>query len=145
MLRKFGTAFSIRHPVRDAGLRPAGKLTCFYFSITFSTTQPLSGQNLQIFPGAPPLRSPDRPPETEKAPRAAGKETAAVPISFETQLRRLGSPLAARRKLLMAGMELLAEDQIVDVPVLPHTAPNAVGLTLHHRHASHLLMQKFWV
>ena len=39
----------------------------------------------------------------------------------------------------MDGGKLLSKDHIVDVPVLPNAAPNAVGLTLDHRHAVHLL------
>ena len=73
---------------------------------------------------------------------AGSREIAAAALILSVPLgnrRPDGSPLAARHRALAAGDELLAEDQIVHIPVLPNTAPNAVGLTLHHGHAVHLL------
>ena len=76
-------------------------------------------ENLTIFPG-----------QNRKTPRSAGKKAAAVSICPELQCRDCSSPLAACMVLHVAVVGLLAEDQIVDVPVLPNTAPDIVGLVI---------------
>jgi hypothetical protein len=72
-----------------------------------------------------------------KTPQAVGKVTAAVfKFGVNRSVRPNGcSPFAARLRLLTITGELLSEDQIVHVPVFPYTVPDAVWLTLHHRHA----------
>ena len=79
------------------------------------------------------------PEKTAKTPQAVGKKTAAVSIAQILHLLSHGSPFAAWKVLFSFRMKLLPENQIINIPVLPYTAPDTIGLTLDHRHAVHLL------